>query len=63
VMVGFGISKREHAKAIVDAGADGVVVGSAYAKIYTKNLQNPFATLPEIARLSREIKTGCIKQN
>ncbi len=63
VMVGFGISKREHAKAIVDAGADGVVIGSAYAKIYTKNLQNPFAMLPEIARLSREIKKGCIKQN
>jgi tryptophan synthase alpha chain len=63
VMVGFGISKREHAKTIVDAGADGVVVGSAYAKIYSKNLQNPFAMLPEIARLSREIKTGCIKQN
>ena len=28
VMVGFGISKGEHAKAIIDAGADGVVVGS-----------------------------------
>jgi tryptophan synthase alpha chain len=62
VMVGFGISKREHAKAIVDAGADGVVVGSAYAKIYTKNLQNPIVTLSEIAQLSREIKAGCIKQ-
>jgi len=62
VMVGFGISKGEHAKAIIDAGADGVVVGSAYAKIYAKNLQNPIVTLPEIAKLSREIKAGCIKQ-
>jgi len=62
VMVGFGISKREHAKAIIDAGADGVVVGSAYTKIYTKNLQNPFVTLPEIAQLSRKIKAECIKQ-
>jgi len=63
VMVGFGISKREHAKAIINAGADGVVVGSAYAKIYTKNLQNPIVTLSEIAQLSRQIKAGCIKQN
>jgi len=62
VMVGFGISKHEHAKAIVDAGADGVVVGSAYTKIYAENLQNPFATLHKIAQLSREIKAGCVKQ-
>jgi tryptophan synthase alpha subunit len=42
--------------------ADGVVVGSAYAKIYAKNLQNPIVTLLEIAKLSREIKAGYIKQ-
>jgi len=62
VMVGFGISKREQAETIITAGADGVVVGSAYAKIYTKSIQNPIITLPKIAQLSREIKAGCIKQ-
>lgn len=60
IMVGFGISKREHAEAIISAGADGVVVGSAYARIYSENLDNPFQKLPEIAKLTNEIKRGCI---
>ncbi len=60
LIVGFGISKREHAETIVYAGADGVVVGSAYARIYTENLENPFQKLPEIAKLANEIKNGCI---
>jgi len=60
VMVGFGISKREHAETIITAGADGVVVGSAYTKIYMKNLENPHLKLHEIAKLANEIKKGCI---
>ncbi|MEM1546159.1 MAG: tryptophan synthase subunit alpha [Candidatus Methanomethylicia archaeon] len=60
VMVGFGVSRGEHAETIVSAGADGVVVGSAYAKVYSENLNNPFQKLPEIAKLSSEIKIGCI---
>ncbi|MEM0313785.1 MAG: tryptophan synthase subunit alpha [Candidatus Bathyarchaeia archaeon] len=61
LIVGFGISKAEHAEALITAGADGVVVGSAYARIYAENLDNPFRKLPEIARLAREIKLGCIR--
>ncbi len=61
VMVGFGISKREHAETLIAAGADGVVVGSAYARIYAVNITNPFERLSEIARLAREIKLGCIR--
>lgn len=60
VMVGFGISRREHVEVIMAAGADGVVAGSAYAKIYAKRLDNPFETLPEITKLSSEIKLGCV---
>lgn len=60
IMVGFGISKREHAEVMVAAGASGVAVGSAYAKIYSKSLKDPFQTLPEIAQLAKEIKNGCI---
>jgi len=60
VLAGFGISKREHAAAVVSAGADGAVAGSAYAEIYEKNLKKPEETLPEIAKLAREIKQGCI---
>lgn len=61
VLAGFGISKGEHAAAVVSAGADGAVAGSAYAKIYEKNLKNPEETLPEIARLAKQIKRGCIE--
>jgi len=60
VLVGFGVSKGEHAQALVAAGANGVVVGTAYAKIYTTSLDNPHETLPEIAKLAHEIKLGCI---
>lgn len=60
LLVGFGVSKREHAETLVSGGADGVVVGSAYARIYAENLENPFQKLPEIAKLATEIKTGCM---
>jgi len=61
VLAGFGISKREHAAAVVSAGADGAIAGSAYAEIYEKNLKKPEETLPEIARLAKQIKRGCIE--
>jgi len=61
MLAGFGISKRGHAEAVVSAGADGAIAGSAYAKIYEKNLKNPEETLPEIARLAKQIKQGCIE--
>ena len=59
VMVGFGISKGEQAEAFVSAGADGVVVGSAYTRIYSRKLRDPFETLDDIGKLAREIKLGC----
>jgi tryptophan synthase alpha chain len=59
LMAGFGISRREHAEMMVAAGADGIVVGSAYAKIYAKKPDNPFRMLQKIAELAREIKIGC----
>ncbi|MEM3551297.1 MAG: tryptophan synthase subunit alpha [Candidatus Bathyarchaeia archaeon] len=60
LLVGFGVSKREHVETMVSGGADGVVVGSAYARIYAENLENPFQKLPKIAKLATEIKTGCM---
>ncbi len=61
VLAGFGISKREHAAAVVSAGADGAIAGSAYAKIYEKKLKKPEEALPEVIRLIQEIKQGCIE--
>jgi len=39
VFVGFGISKPEHAKTIIKAGADGIIIGSAIVDIIKKNLK------------------------
>jgi len=61
LLVGFGISKREHAASVVSSGADGVVVGSAYAEIYQESLGKPEEKLPEIAQLAKQIKQGCIE--
>lgn len=61
VLAGFGISKREHSAAVVSAGANGAIAGSAYADIYAKNLKKPEETLPEIARLTKQIKRGCVE--
>ena len=40
VFVGFGISQPEHASIIIDAGADGVIIGSAIVNIIKKNLSD-----------------------
>ncbi len=61
LLAGFGISTRKQATTLVAAGADGVVVGSAYAKVYEKNLEKPQEMLPEIADLVSQIKQGCIE--
>lgn len=39
--LGFGISTPEHAKTCADAGADGIIVGSAIVEIIEKNLNDP----------------------
>jgi tryptophan synthase alpha chain len=59
LLAGFGISTKQQAAAVVSAGADGAIVGSAYARIYEKNLNNPEQTLPNVANLVKEIKQGC----
>jgi tryptophan synthase alpha chain len=59
LLAGFGISTKQQAQAVVAAGADGAIAGSAYAKIYEKNLKKPEKTLPEIALLAKQMKQGC----
>ena len=60
LLAGFGISTRQQAAAVVAAGADGAIAGSAYAKVYEKSLDKPEETLPEITLLVKQIKQGCI---
>ena len=58
ILVGFGISQPEHAKTIVEAGADGVIVGSAIVNIIKKNL-NDFEKLElELVEFVSSIKTA-----
>lgn len=61
LMAGFGISKKEHARAVVSAGADGAITGSALGKIYERELDVPEQSLPEIKKFAKEIKQGCIE--
>jgi len=56
LLVGFGISKPEHVKAVVDAGANGFITGSAIGKIYEKYIRNPEDSLGEIKDFVRSLK-------
>jgi len=62
VLAGFGISRREQAEALVSAGADGVIAGSVFTKIYEARLDDPTEALPDVAEMVRELKLGCVKK-
>jgi tryptophan synthase alpha chain len=47
--MGFGVSRPEHAKALKEAGADGIIVGSALVDLVEKNIRDP-------DRMNREIR-------
>jgi tryptophan synthase alpha chain len=47
--VGFGISKPEHVKRVIDAGADAAIVGSAFINIIEKNKTGMLKDLEETA--------------
>ena len=56
VFVGFGISQPEHARTIIDAGADGVIIGSAMVNIIKKNLGNFEEMKTEMVKFVSSIK-------
>jgi len=56
--IGFGISTPAHAKTCRDAGADGVIVGSAIVNIVEKNLGNPAAMEQELRQYVAEMKNA-----
>lgn len=53
--VGFGISKKEHVQSVIKAGAQGVVVGSAFVKLVA---QKGGDACEELRKLARELKEG-----
>jgi len=54
--VGFGISKPEHAKRIIENGADGIIVGSAFVNIINKKQGNLSKMLNEIRENAHKLK-------
>ena len=54
--VGFGISKPEHVKAVIKAGADGAIVGSAIVDLIEKNASNTGKMLKKIGLYAKSMK-------
>jgi tryptophan synthase alpha chain len=48
--VGFGISKPEHVRTVVGAGADAAIVGSAFINVIQKNGESMLSELEAVAR-------------
>jgi tryptophan synthase alpha chain len=58
--VGFGVSKPEHVKDLINAGADGVIVGSVFVNIIAKNLSDPEKMLAAITETARQLKAATL---
>jgi len=54
--VGFGISKPKHVKAVIKAGADGAIVGSAVVNLIEKNAGNKSKMLGKIGYYLKSMK-------
>ncbi|MCH9022599.1 MAG: tryptophan synthase subunit alpha [Planctomycetes bacterium] len=58
ICVGFGISTPAHAAQLVQAGADGVIVGSAIVDLVEKNIKNPHHAAKELAQCIKKMKNA-----
>jgi tryptophan synthase alpha chain len=56
--VGFGISKPEHIKTVISAGADAAIVGSAFINITQKHQDNSDAMLKELQATAIALKAA-----
>lgn len=61
--VGFGISKPEHVKAIIQNGADAVIVGSGFVKIIETIRNDEEKTFEELKKYARSLKQAAIKND
>lgn len=57
-LVGFGISRTEHVRAVIEAGASGAIAGSAVSSIIEENLGDPGALLKKLSVFVREMKSA-----
>lgn len=62
IAVGFGISKPEHIKELLNIGADGMIVGSAIIKILENNLNDLDKALLEIGIFVKDLKNATKKE-
>ena len=60
--VGFGISNPQHVRYMIDAGADGVIIGSAIIK-KIKEIENTELLLNTLNRFAYEMKNSCKIKN
>jgi tryptophan synthase alpha chain len=54
--LGFGISTPDHAKVCAEAGADGVIVGSAIVEIVGKNIASPDNMVRDLKNYVNQMK-------
>jgi tryptophan synthase alpha chain len=60
IAVGFGISKPQHVKSIIKAGADGAIVGSAFVNIVSHNIKDPKKMQLELEVTARALKEATL---
>ena len=61
--VGFGISEPDHAARVVDAGADGVIVGSALVDVVAEGVENdddPDVVAERLRERTAALKAGAV---
>ena len=58
IVVGFGISKPEHVKNVINTGADGAIVASALLDMVTDNLNDKKMMVNKISAFCLELKAA-----
>ncbi len=59
--VGFGISKPDHVRQMIKAGADGAIVGSAFIETISKNSRNLARVSNKLENMARAMKKATIE--
>ncbi|MFW6110727.1 MAG: tryptophan synthase subunit alpha [Thermoproteota archaeon] len=60
--VGFGISRLEHVKAVIQAGADAAIVGSGFVRIIEREHRKEEQMLEDLREYAHQLKTGTMRE-